>query len=65
MILAVRYCTTNEFIEYRLTWRHLWRRGPFPCAVWRQIRSELLGRLTIAGYSTPHHHARSAITGLT
>jgi hypothetical protein len=36
----------------RLNWRHLWRRRPFPCVVWRQIRGELLGHLTIAGLPT-------------
>lgn len=47
----------------RFTWRHLWRRRPFPCAVWRQIRGELLGHLTIASYQTPRHRARSSRTG--
>lgn len=27
----------------RFTWRHLWRRPPFPCIVWHQVRGELLG----------------------
>lgn len=30
----------------RSSWRHPWRRRPFPCLVWRQIRGELLGHLT-------------------
>ena len=30
----------------RYTWRRLWRRRSFPCTVWRQVRSELLGPLT-------------------
>jgi hypothetical protein len=30
--------------------RHLWRRRRFPCVVWRQVRGELLGHLTLAGY---------------
>jgi hypothetical protein len=34
----------------RHSWRHLWRRRRFPCVVWRQIRGELLGHLTLAGY---------------
>lgn len=34
----------------RLSWHQLWRRRPFPCPVWRQIRSELLGHLTIANH---------------
>jgi hypothetical protein len=32
----------------RRGWRHLWRRRRFPCVVWRQIRGELLGHLTLA-----------------
>jgi hypothetical protein len=34
----------------RRSWRHLWRRRRFPCVIWRQIRGELLGHLTLAGY---------------
>jgi hypothetical protein len=34
----------------RHSWRHLWRRRRFPCVVWRQVRGELLGHLTPAGY---------------
>jgi hypothetical protein len=34
----------------RHSWRHLWRRRRFPCVVWRQVRGELLGHLTLAGY---------------
>lgn len=33
----------------RESWRAMWRRRPFPCVVWRQIRGELLGHLTIGG----------------
>ncbi len=33
----------------RVSWRGGWRRRRFPCVVWRQIRGELLGHLTIAG----------------
>ncbi len=33
----------------RVTWRGLWRRRRFPCLVWRQIRGELLGHLTLNG----------------
>jgi hypothetical protein len=29
--------------------RHSWRRR-FPCVIWRQIRGELLGHLSLAGY---------------
>jgi hypothetical protein len=47
----------------RLSWRHLWRRHPFPCVVWRQIRGELLGHLALAGYSTSRHSARSTTEG--
>ncbi len=25
------------------SWRHLWRRRPFPCTVWHQVRNQLLG----------------------
>jgi hypothetical protein len=32
-----------------VSWHHLWRRR-FPRVVWRQIRGELLGHLTLAGY---------------
>lgn len=31
----------------RLGWRGLWRLRRFPCVVWRQIRGELLGHLTL------------------
>jgi hypothetical protein len=41
----------------RQGWRHLWRRRRFPCVVWRQIRGELLGHLTLAGYPTSRHDA--------
>jgi hypothetical protein len=34
----------------RMSWRGLWRRRRFPCLVWRQIRGELLGHLTISGF---------------
>ncbi|MGH3810362.1 MAG: hypothetical protein ACRDRU_27825 [Pseudonocardiaceae bacterium] len=27
----------------RGTWRHLWRRRPFPCIVWHQTRLKLFG----------------------
>ncbi|MGH3899179.1 MAG: hypothetical protein ACRDTA_13250 [Pseudonocardiaceae bacterium] len=37
----------------RRSWRQLWRRRPFPCVVWRQIRGELLGHLTLAGCQAP------------
>ena len=30
----------------RLSWWHLWRRHPFPCAVWMTIRIELLELLS-------------------
>ena len=33
----------------RVSWRGLWRRRRFPCLVWRQIRGELLGHLTLVG----------------
>lgn len=36
----------------RYTWRRLWRRHPFPCTVWRQVRAELLGPLVSGG--RPH-----------
>jgi hypothetical protein len=32
----------------RHNWRQLWRRRRFSCVVWRQIRGELLGHLTLA-----------------
>jgi hypothetical protein len=38
-------------------WRQRWRRRRFPCLIWRQIRGELLGHLTIArtpSLSTEH-----------
>ncbi len=34
----------------RVSWRGLWRRRRFPCVIWRQIRGELLGHLTISDY---------------
>lgn len=37
----------------RFTWRHLWRRPPFPCIVWHQVRGVLLGHLAGRG-----HHRR-------
>lgn len=37
----------------RFTWRHLWRRLPFPCIVWHQIHGELLGSFVGRG-----HHRR-------
>ena len=37
----------------RMSWRGLWRRRRFPCVVWRQIRGELLGHLTLSGV---HRH---------
>jgi hypothetical protein len=40
----------------RVSWRGLWRRRRFPCLVWRQIRGELLGHLTISGF---HRQPRS------
>jgi hypothetical protein len=46
----------------RLSWHQLWRRRPFPCPVWRQVRGELLGHLTIANYQVPHHYDRSGLT---
>ncbi len=33
----------------RMSWHGLWRRRRFPCVVWRQIRGELLGHLTLSG----------------
>lgn len=33
----------------RVSWRGLWRLRRFPCVVWRQIRGELLGHLTLGG----------------
>ena len=33
----------------RVSWRGLWRRRRFPCVVWRQVRGELLGHLTLGG----------------
>ena len=39
----------------RFSWRHLWRRRPFPCTVWHQIHVELLDVLTDSG-----HHRNSA-----
>jgi hypothetical protein len=33
----------------RVSWRGLWRRRRFPCVVWRQVRGELLGHLTLSG----------------
>jgi hypothetical protein len=39
----------------RMSWRSLWRRRRFPCVVWRQIRGELLGHLTLDGA----HHRRA------
>jgi len=39
----------------RGNWRSLWRRRRFPCVVWRQIRGELLGHLTVSGF----HRART------
>jgi hypothetical protein len=45
----------------RYTWRQLWRRRPFPCTLWRQIRGELLGHLTIASHP-PRHHKQPAST---
>jgi hypothetical protein len=33
----------------RLSWRRLWRRRPWPCVVWRQVRVELLGYLAVGG----------------
>jgi hypothetical protein len=47
----------------RLSWRQLWRRRPFPCVVWHQIRGELLGHLNIASSQTSRHRARSSRTG--
>jgi hypothetical protein len=47
------YCPTCR----RHSWRQRWRRRRFPCVIWRQIRGELLGHLTIAGtppLSTEH-----------
>lgn len=43
----------------RLSWRRLWRRRRFPCVIWHQIRGELLGHLSITGYQTPRHRAKS------
>ena len=40
----------------RLSWHGLWRRRPFPCPVWRQVRGELLGHLTISDY----YHRRTS-----
>ena len=34
----------------RVSWRGLWRRRRFPCFVWRQVRGELLGHLTVGGF---------------
>ncbi|MGH3511424.1 MAG: hypothetical protein ACRDRB_04020 [Pseudonocardiaceae bacterium] len=44
----------------RLSWHQLWRRRPFPCPVWRQIRGELSGHLTIANHQAPRHHKTPA-----
>jgi hypothetical protein len=41
----------------RENWRRLWSRRRFPCVVWRQIRGELLGHLTLTGYHRTHHSA--------
>jgi hypothetical protein len=37
----------------RESWRRLWRRRRFPCVVWRQIRGELLGHLTLSSRLRP------------
>ncbi|MGH3823581.1 MAG: hypothetical protein ACRDRA_12245 [Pseudonocardiaceae bacterium] len=34
----------------RLTWRHLWRRRPFPCTIWMTIHLGLQGLFTRTGY---------------
>lgn len=39
---------------HRGTWRHLRRSRPFPCVIWHQIRSELLG--VFASSSRPAGH---------
>jgi hypothetical protein len=39
----------------RVSWRGLWRRRRFPCVVWRQIRGELLGHLSLSS----DHRART------
>jgi hypothetical protein len=44
----------------RASWRGLWRRRRFPCVVWRQIRGELLGHLTIGGLHRRRVDSRSA-----
>ncbi|MGH3924401.1 MAG: hypothetical protein ACRDTT_16325 [Pseudonocardiaceae bacterium] len=43
----------------RFTWRNLWRRPPFPCIVWHQIRGELLGPFAGRGH---HRRQRSPLT---
>lgn len=42
----------------RVSWRGLWRRRRFPCLVWRQIRGELLGHLTLSGLHRRRTEAR-------
>ena len=37
----------------RASWRRLWRRRRFPCVVWRQIRGELLGHLSLSSRVRP------------
>lgn len=46
----------------RASWRGLWRRRRFPCVVWRQIRGELLGHLSISNdHRARTDRARSAV----
>ena len=45
----------------RYTWRRLWRRRPFPCMVWRQVRGELLGPL--ASGSRPARRTTTQLPG--
>jgi hypothetical protein len=53
--------TTNHVVTcglphyFRASWRGLWRRRRFPCVVWRQIRGELLGHLSLSS----DHRART------
>jgi hypothetical protein len=37
----------------RLPWHHLWRRQPFPCMVWHQIRIEILGVFSRGDHHRP------------
>lgn len=43
------------------TWRHLWRSRPFPCVIWHQIRSELLG---VFASGAPSGRAQAGLDGV-